>query len=218
MTRHKGEDRMQNKRPHITWHPAPKVRQGVSGTKGSTMRLSIFHTIIVTLAIMVSTSGMAELQNEVSIKYLKAAIGSITNNAKVLVRGAYGGNLESATRWEGNSMFNIRDNDGKVFSYMVCKTNGDVFKRLLDTTVGTQLLLSCQKYKLGYVYDDCLLVLDFRAADMQKTTPADASSKDKYKVTITSTNGSQTVVTNVALDAQFQAGSLRITIEKEKGR
>ena len=182
------------------------------------MKLSAFHTIIVTLAIMAFTPCMAAEQNEVSVKYLTAAIGSIANNTKVLVRGSYGDDLESVITWKGYSQFRIRDKEGNRFGFMICKTDGDVFRRLLDTAKGTPLLFECQKYQLEGRFNDCLVVLNFRAVETQKTKPDDSASKDKYKVTITSTAGSQTVVTNVSLNAPFQAGSLRITIEKENGR
>ena len=200
------------------------------------MIISLCACAVVSVAQQPARSG-----REVTVAYLRAAIGSIRNGDRLRLSAEYDadyGLLEANERYlrgKGYSRFSIVDpKTGVRFSNMYVDQDTDAFRTLLDLKDDTRVTLYGYKGR-GEEKDPAMIVTSVRIeADNRKpgekddarspvavagrTPEADATDgKGKYRVIITdlrSTN--RTVLVGVELGKDYNVLGTAIRIEREE--
>jgi hypothetical protein len=176
------------------------------------MKRKGIYILLIAIAITTQLPVIGFSAEELSIKYINAAIGSFYNNQRVVVRGTYSSQLKSDSMWEGYSQFKISDDLGNSFGFMYCTTGGDVFKTLLDAKLGTRFKYLCNKGKIRNKYNDCLVTIAIRLDDSNLASSSSSVSAQKYTVAVTRPDGSTATFADIIDGNEFLIDSYRITI------
>jgi hypothetical protein len=192
----------------------------------------VIPAILCFVILAVGTEGKAQVK-EVSVPYLKAAIGSIGNRSRVKVKGNYDGalGLAEATgrylRSKGYSRFSVSDMEGRArFESFYCHQDSKAFKSLIDVSGKVPFILYGYKER-GEDGEDAIVVTHVTkirepAASEEDESGAvegvaEAETKRTYRITMMdAANSNRTALVNVELGKSYNLLGTVLVIEQEE--
>lgn len=189
------------------------------------MRRQCMLWVGLLLFVFISGEAAAQARKTYTPQYLRAAISSIRDRARVTVTGEFDAQrglvatTESWLRGKGFSRFTVKDPDtGFAFDSMYCKHDSEAFEGLLN--VGTRRVYRFHGYKdEGEQREDAVIVESVelvRDIKPEETVKAEAKPDLRLRVTITdNASGVKTVLVNVIKGQVYRLEGLSVVVEDE---
>jgi len=189
--------------------------------------------ILCSLVLVLCSEVNAQVK-EVSIPFLKAAIGSIDNRGRVRVKGKYDaveGLTETTGRYlrnKGYSRFSVTDLEGRTrFVSFYCHQDSRAFRSLLDTTETTYFIFYGYKER-GERGEDAIIVTEVTSIpEPEKSEPDNSgvsspdpqAEKKTYRITMMDmATSNKTVLVNVELGKPCNLLGTVLIVEEEEPR
>jgi hypothetical protein len=184
-------------------------------------------TFVTVALALLAGAGWAPAQREVSVGYLRAALGSIRDRERVAFEADYLGEqgLREARgaylRNKGFSRFTIRDAaSGAVFDSIYCEHGSSVFKQLLQARSTKRFRFEATK-GTGEDRKDAIFVtsaVEVRQAAADTPPPPDPQPLPRsLKVTLTDhATSNRTVLVNIELGKTYNLMGASLRIEAEQ--
>ncbi len=176
------------------------------------------------LALVFSTSAMAQFRKEYSPQYLRAALGSVRHNTPISVTGEFDAerglrDMERYLDGDAYSRFTIKDPEtGFEFASMYCEHGSSVFKTLLEAR-GRKVFTFHGQRQTGDEQEHAFFASKVIFVREIKPEPGKKpSATTALRVTLTDTKtGQKTVVANVVKGQSYVVDDLTIVVEDEPG-
>jgi len=175
--------------------------------------------------LVIAGQGVIAQTREVSVPFLRAAIGSLADRTTVTLEAVYlpdPGLVESTGRYmrgKGFSRFSIRDPQSVgIFTSMYCAQDNKAFKELLTIQEPTRVRLYAYKDS-GENSEAALLVtgMEVMAEPVKKVMATQGKVNGPFRVTIKdTTSGTKTILTNVMVGKSYTIEGMTLMIELEK--
>lgn len=183
--------------------------------------------MVLALSLFVHCGMVRAQTKEVTVPYLRAAVGSLDNRDRVVLRAEYNATtgLREVTqiflRGKGYSRFQVTDPEtGLAFDDIYCMQDSKAFGKLLKTTKNTVFLFTGYRGR-GERKEPAVIVTDVRAV----RTYNDAANKDaaplpepptKFQLMITDrVSSNTTIITNVELGKPYSILGSTLVIEEQ---
>ena len=183
--------------------------------------------VVIALSLLANCGTARAQTKEVTVPYLRAAVGSLDNRARVVLRAEYNATtgLREVTqiflRGKGYSRFQVTDPEtGLAFDDIYCMQDSKAFGKLLKTTKNTVFLFTGYRGR-GERKEPAVIVTDVR----EVRTYGDADSKDseplpeppkKFQLTVTDrVSSNTTIITNVELGKPYSILGSTLVIEEQ---
>lgn len=174
--------------------------------------------------IAVCAGNLPAQARNVSVGYLRAALGSIQDRASISIEGRYSGKqgLKDARgsylRSKGYSQFTIADAEtGLTFDLAYCKHDSTAFNELLSVK-GSKLYVFQGHKGSGEGRADAFFVTS--VTPVRDSGPAEVEQEDRVKhfmvTIIDNATSNRTVMMNVELGKEFKMVGSTLIIEEEK--
>jgi len=179
---------------------------------------------VVVMGIMLAGLSAPAQTKEVTVPYLRAAVGSLPDQASVTFQAVYvpGSGMVEATGWnmrgKGITHFSVRDPlSPAVFAGMYCTQDSKAFKQLV--AIEGAKVIRITGYK-GYgdgqeagVYATNVEILE---SPVKKVQGDGDKAGRTFRVTVKDTeSGTKTVLANVSLGKTYTVEGLTLTVEAE---
>lgn len=192
----------------------------------------IVPAILCFLILAVGIEVNAQVK-EVSIPYLKAAIGSIDNRGRVKVKGTYDGALglsEAGGRYlrnKGYSRFSVNDMEGRTsFESFYCHRDSKAFDSLIDVAGSSPFILYGYKER-GEDGRDAIFVTNVtRIPEPEKPGEDETGAEEgavgeetrkTYRITMMdAASSNRTVLVNVELGKPYNLLGTVLVVEEEE--
>lgn len=186
---------------------------------------SIIRPVAMGVVMMVVQVAMAQTR-DVSVSFLRAAVGSLQDRATVTLEAVYlpdPGLVESKGRnlkGKGFSRFSVRDTRATgVFTSLYCSQDSKAFKELVPLEMAKTVRLSGYK-EYGENGEPAIFVtgVEVLADPVKPVAVAQEKSNRTYRVTIKDTaSGNKTVLANVSPGKSYKVEGIVLEIELEPG-
>jgi hypothetical protein len=186
---------------------------------------SLWRILTGSMLITVATVTCAVAQTrDVTVPYLRAAIGALPDRSRVTVKAKYdaASGLREATgrylRSKGFSRFSIIDPEtGVSFDSVYCEQDSKAFNQLLAVSEDGVFVFSGYRGR-GEMKEDALFVTDVRAVLTPRQSGPEQSDvpEDTYRVIVTDlVSSNRTVLTNVEPGKSYRFFGTEIVLERE---
>ena len=178
---------------------------------------------VLAMALAWAATGGVAAAMDLTVKYLRAGISSIPNNADVTLVGEYMANrgLVSVEDREGGkafSSFSVKDPDSNfTFESIYCEQGAKVFEELLNTTASATFRFYGYKGR-NDKWEPVIFVRRIElVAPAETPKPAVAAAPALLRITVTDpATGRSTVLHNVTAGQTYLAGSVSLIVQKEE--
>jgi len=180
------------------------------------------RTVFLCASLLAAASAQA--QREVSINYLRAALGSLSDRERIAFEAVYAASdgmdqaTETPLRGKGYSRLTLRDpNSGATFDDVYCEHDSRVFNTLLPVQADKRFRFEAYKDQGERRVDAIFLT----AATPVRTPPAEAASPPPsrptgFRVTmIDHSTSNRTVLVNIELGKPYNLMGTTLLIEAE---
>ena len=193
------------------------------------MRKSMLVSSVICAAVLIfavdRTSGQS---SEMTIRYLRAGMGSIPYLGNIIVIGEFVTNpglQDVRWRYEGNpcSQFSIRGPKSNArFDAMYVQEGSAPFKALLDAKPDQVFrFYGFKGHGPGEPAQDVIYVTNVEPvqlpAEETNAPPVSAAATESFRLVITdNTTSNSTILRHIAPNQSYQASGITVTLQKEK--
>lgn len=180
---------------------------------------------VVVLGVVLAGLAASAQTKDVTVPYLRAAAGSLSDRATVTFEAVYvaGNGMVEASGWtlrgKGISRFSVRDpHSPAVFTGMYCAQDSKAFKQLVAID-GTKVVRFS-----GYKGDGegreagiYVTAIEILATPVKKIEDSGDKAGKTFRVTVKDKDsGTKTVLANVSLGKTYTVEGLTLTVEAEE--